>query len=140
MGHLPRVWSFCNIYPSSKIGSGTTIGSYSEIGEGVVIGRNCKIGAYSFIPKGVTIEDDCFIGPRVTFCNDRNPQARGPWKLEYTIVCKGASIGAAAVILPGVIIGHYALVGAGAVVTRDVLPATTVVGVPAHLIDKQQWD
>ena len=128
---LPKVWKPSNIYPSAKIGNGTRVGAFCEIGEDVVIGEDCKIGAFSFIPRGVVIEDEVFVGPRVTFTNDKHPQVKGDWELLYTTVCKGASIGAGAIILPGIIIGEYAHIGAGAVVTRDVLPASTVVGVPA---------
>ena len=80
------------------------------------------------------IEDDVFIGPNVTFTNDKNPRVRGEWELLKTTVKKGASIGAGAVILPGITIGEYALVGAGAVVTRDVPPRAVVVGNPARVI------
>lgn len=110
------------------IGEGCKIHSHVWIGNGVVIGDRVKIQAFSFIPTGVTIEDDVFIGPRVTFTNDKYPPS-GKW--SNTIVKKGASIGACATILPGITIGENAKVGAGAVVTKDVPPNTTVVGIPA---------
>jgi acetyltransferase-like isoleucine patch superfamily enzyme len=131
---IPKIWKPSNVYPSAKLGNGTTVGAFCEIGDKVVIGCNCKIGAYSFIPKGVTIEDDCFIGPRTTFTNDKHPQVRGRWKLLKTRVMKGASIGAGSVILPGLTIGQYAIIGAGSVVTKDVMPAVRVCGCPAHLM------
>ena len=137
MGHIPKIYRFCNIYPSAKLGNGTTVGAFCEIGDSVVVGNNCKIGAYSFIPRGVTIEDDVFVGPRTTFTNDKNPRVSGDWELLYTNVGRGASIGAGSIILPGISIGQYAVIGAGSVVTKDVMPATRVCGCPASpMIDE----
>jgi acetyltransferase-like isoleucine patch superfamily enzyme len=100
----------------------------------VVIGDNCKIKAFVFIPTGVTIEDDVFIGPNVTFTNDKYPKTRGVWELLEIRIKKGASIGANAIILPGLTIGEYALVGAGSVVTKDVPDYATVSGSPARVM------
>lgn len=112
------------------IGSGCIIHSHVWIGDGVVIGNRVKIQAFSFIPQGVTIEDDVFIGPRVTFTNDKNPPSHGVgW--EPILVRSGASIGAGAIILPGITIGRGAKIGAGSVVTKDVPDFTLVYGVPA---------
>ena len=114
-----QVWHYCNIYPTAVLGENCTIGSYCEIGNKVVIGDRCRIEAFCFIPEGVTIEDDVFIGPRVTFTNDKYPPSYGVhWK--PTLVKKNASIGAGAVILPGITIGVSAVIGAGAIVTKDV--------------------
>ena len=131
-----KVWEPANIYPTAYIGEGTVIGMFAEIGDGVVIGKNCKIGGGAFIPKGVVIQDDVFIGPRACFTNDKHPSAKGHWLPLYTYVMKGASIGANATILPGITIFPNARVGAGAVVTKDVLAGQTVVGNPARAIIK----
>lgn len=117
-----------NIHEGATIGSDCVIHSHVWIGEDVKIGNRVKIQAYTFIPNGVTIEDDVFIGPRVTFTNDKKPPS-DTWSNTY--VCKGAAIGACATILPGVRIGVNSMVGAGAVVTKNVMHNTTVVGVPA---------
>lgn len=115
------------------IGNNCTIHSHVWIGDDVLIGDGCRIQAFAFIPTGVEIGDNVFIGPHVCFTNDKNPpSARAHW--QYTIVMKGVSIGANATILPGIFIGEGARVGAGAVVTKDVMPYTTVVGNPARVI------
>jgi acetyltransferase-like isoleucine patch superfamily enzyme len=135
-----------NLY-KCKIGRNCKVDSYVFIEEGVEIGDNCKIKPFVFIPKGVTIEDDVFIGPNVVFTNDRFPRSTNPdgvpksekdWKLERTLIRKGSSIGAGAVILPGIIIGRDAMVGAGSVVTSDVADGATVVGNPARPVDSQR--
>ena len=95
-----------------------------------------KIRTHTFIPSGVIIEDDVFIGPGVVFTNDKFPKSQGEWKLLKTEVKKGASIGAGAVILPGITIGEGAMVGAGSVVIKDVPPFTVVAGNPAEIIKK----
>lgn len=114
-----KSWHFCNIYESAKIGEQCKIGSYVEIGDNVEIGNNCYIESYSFLPAGVKLENDVFIGPRVTFTNDKYPPSGGKhWKT--TLVKQHARIGAGAVICPGITIGVSAIVGAGALVTKDV--------------------
>jgi UDP-2-acetamido-3-amino-2,3-dideoxy-glucuronate N-acetyltransferase len=120
------------------IGRDCKIESFVYIEEGVKIGDRVKIKSNVFIPTGVTIEDDAFIGPNATFTNDKHPRALGEWKLFETVVSKGASIGAHAVILPGIRIGEDALVGAGSVVTENVPPGATVVGNPARMILKSR--
>lgn len=125
-----------------EIGDDTKIGAFVEIGRNVKVGARCKIGAQSFLCDGVTVEDEVFIGPAVTFINDRYPRATtngriqsdADWTIEPTVVKKGASIGAASVIMCGVTIGEGAMIAAGAVVTRDVAGGTTVAGVPTRLI------
>jgi acetyltransferase-like isoleucine patch superfamily enzyme len=133
MGKNVQVFSHVNLY-GCKIGAHTKIGAFVEIQKGVRIGKNCKISSHSFICEGVTIKDDVFIGHGVIFTNDKYPHATGDWKLQKTIVKKGASIGSGATILCGITIGAHALVGAGAVVTKSVAEKTTVVGNPAKII------
>jgi UDP-2-acetamido-3-amino-2,3-dideoxy-glucuronate N-acetyltransferase len=142
VGENVRIYDFVNLY-ECFIGDNSLIATFVEIQKGVVIGKNCKISSHSFICEGVTIEDNVFIGHGVMFTNDKRPRAvnpdgtmRGPedWTLIRTVVKSGASIGSNATILPGIIIGEYALIGAGAVVTKDVPAHSTVVGNPAQLL------
>jgi len=131
-----------NLY-GCEIGAETTVGPFVEIQADVVIGERCKISSHSFICSGVVIEDEVFVGHGVMFTNDRLPRAtteggllQGPddFELEPTVVQHRASIGSGAVILPGVTIGREALVGAGAVVTRDVPDRSIVAGCPARVL------
>lgn len=126
----------CNLYGPGAIGKGCTIAAFVEIGPNVTIGNHCSIGAFAFIPELVIIEDFVFIGPHVCFCNDKHPPSHGGWLIDpvYTVVRKHASIGAGAVILPGITIGERAVVGAGAVVTKMVPAGVTVVGNPARIM------
>lgn len=142
LGEGVRLSSFINLY-GCRIGSETVIGAFVEIQRGATVGERCKISSHSFVCEGVTIEDECFVGHGVMFINDRTPRATRPdgslqtgddWEMIRTLVQRGASIGTGATILGGVTIGTAALVGAGAVVTQDVPPRTTVVGNPAHII------
>ena len=133
IGKNVKIYDQVNLY-GCEIGDNTKIDAFVYIEGRVKIGKNVKIRPFTFICEGVTIEDDVFIGPHVTFTNDKNPRVRGEWKLLETRVKKGASIGAGAVILPGVTIGEYAIVGAGAVVTKDVPSRAIVVGNPARII------
>ena len=142
IGKNAKIWHFCNIYGEEDrmvvIGARTQIGSYSEIKPDVTIGSDCRIQSYCFIPEGVTLEAHIFIGPRVTFTNDKHPdimQTLGDtWKQERTLVKKYASIGACAVINPGVTIGLAAIVGSAANVTKDVRDYAIVAGNPARVI------
>jgi acetyltransferase-like isoleucine patch superfamily enzyme len=133
IGEDTIVREFTNLY-GCKIGKGCKIAAYAEIQRGVKIGDRCKIEAFAFIPTGVTIEDEVFIGPHACFTNDKVPKAVGDWEVTPTLVRKGASIGANATIVCGVTIGENALVGAGAVVTKDVPAYAIVGGVPAKKI------
>ena len=130
-----------NLY-GCRIGDDTKVGAFVEIQKGVTIGRRCKISSHTFVCEGVTIEDEVFVGHGVMFINDRFPRAtadgrlqtEADWSVVPTRVCRGASIGSGAAILCGVTIGEAAMVGAGAVVTRDVPAGATVAGVPARLL------
>lgn len=134
------VQSFTNLYGCS-IGDETNVGPFVEIQRGVVIGARCKIQSHAFVCEGVTIEDEVFVGHGVVFINDKLPRATTEgghlqrakdWILLETTVERRAAIGSAAVVLGGVRIGADAVVGAGAVVTHDVPPGTTVVGPAAR--------
>ena len=134
IGQDTRVWANAHVSAGSVIGSNCTIGEGVHIGPHVVIGNGCKIQNGAQLFEGVMLEDDVFIGPHVVTTNVLTPRAFIDRKTEFkpTLVKRGASIGANATILCGVTIGEYAMVGAGAVVTRDVPPFTCVVGVPAE--------
>jgi UDP-2-acetamido-3-amino-2,3-dideoxy-glucuronate N-acetyltransferase len=138
------VWSFSNLY-GCRIGSRSRIGSFVEVQRGASIGEACKVSSHSFICSGVEIENDVFVGHGVLFINDRFPRATteegapkadADWALLRTVVERGASLGSGAIILGGVRIGARAMVGAGAVVTRDVAPDTVVAGIPA----RERWN
>jgi len=136
IGENTIVRDFVNIF-GCKIGKDCKIAPFVDIQKGVVIGDRCKVEPFAFIPTGVTIEDDVFIGQHVCFMNDKTPKAYDPdWKPMSTLVKKGASIGAGAIIICGNTVGEGALVGAGAVVTKDVPPNTVVVGNPAKVLRK----
>jgi UDP-2-acetamido-3-amino-2,3-dideoxy-glucuronate N-acetyltransferase len=141
LGKNVKIFSFVNLY-GCEIGDNTRIGTFVEIQKNAVVGRNCKISSHTFICEGVHIEDNVFIGHNVTFINDLYPRAtsvsgelqtENDWKVIKTFVKKGASVGSSATILAGVTIGEFAVVGAGAVVTKDVLPHAVVAGVPAKI-------
>ena len=148
LGKDVRLAKFINLY-GCAIGDNTKIGAFVEVQKNAVIGRNCKISSHTFICEGVTIEDDVFIGHGVTFVNDTYPRAtaadgklqtEADWKVEPTLVKKGVSIGSGATILANVTIGERAIVGAGSVVTRDVLPDTIVAGNPVKIIRKVETE
>ncbi len=141
LGENVKLSKFINLYGCS-IGDNTKIGAFVEIQKNSRVGKNCKISSHSFICEGVDIEDEVFVGHGVMFINDSYPRAtsegrlqtEADWKVEKTIVCKGASIGSGATILANVTIGEGALIGAGAVVTKNVPPKAIVAGSPARVL------
>ncbi len=134
VGEGTRVWGFVHVFAGAVIGCDCNICEHVLIENNVVVGDRVTVKCGVQLWDGVTLEDDVFVGPNATFTNDRFPRSRQHLK-EYlkTIVRKGASIGANATILPGVSIGIGAMVGAGAVVTRNVPPYAIVVGNPARI-------
>ncbi len=142
LGKDVKLSQFINLY-GCEVGDKTKIGAFVEIQKNAKVGKNCKISSHTFICEGVIIEDNVFVGHGVTFINDSYPRATTPegqlqsekdWKVEPTLVKKGASIGSGATILAKLVIGENALVGAGSVVTRDVPDNAIVAGNPARLI------
>ena len=133
IGDGTKIWQFCVVLPDAKIGKDCNICSHCFVENDVVIGDNVTIKPMVAICDGVTLEDDVFIGPHVSFTNDRHPKSgnRG-FKLERTVVRKGASIGAGSMVMAGLTIGEGAMVAAGSVVTRDVPPGAMVFGCPAR--------
>lgn len=137
IGENTNVWQFCVVLPNAIIGSNCNICSHCLIENDVLIGNNVTIKSGVQIWDGIEIQENVFIGPNVTFTNDLNPRSKCyPTEFLKTKVCKGASIGANATILPGITIGEGAMVGAGSVVVKNVPANTTVVGNPAKEINK----
>lgn len=137
IGNDTNIWQFCIVFPEAVIGSNTNICAFVLVENEVRIGNNVTIKSGVQIWDGITIEDNVFIGPNVTFTNDRYPRSKNPdWKQESILIQKGATIGANSTILPGVIIGVNAMVGAGSVVTKDVPAGELWMGNPARFIRK----
>jgi acetyltransferase-like isoleucine patch superfamily enzyme len=142
LGKDVKLGKFINLY-GCTIGDETKIGAFVEIQKNAAVGKRCKISSHTFICEGVTIEDHVFVGHGVVFVNDSYPRATNEmgelqtaadWKVEKTLVKNGASIGSGATILANLTIGERAIVGAGAVVTRDVPAGMIVVGNPARVL------
>jgi len=142
LGKNVKLSKFINLYGCS-IGDNTKLGAFVEIQKNARVGMNCKISSHTFICEGVAIEDNVFIGHNVTFINDKYPRATNKsgelqtevdWKVEPTLVKKGASIGSGVTILSKVTIGENAIVGANSLVTKDVPPNCIVVGNPARIL------
>ena len=144
LGKDVKIFNFVNLY-GCKIGDETKLGTFVEVQKGATIGKNCKISSHTFICEGIHIGDGCFIGHGVMFINDKYPRAVNPdgsvqtekdWKLLETYIDDNVSIGSGAIIMGGIKIGKSAMIGAGAVVTKDVPANAVVAGVPARLIKK----
>ena len=142
LGRDVKLSKFINLY-GCEIGDETKIGAFVEIQKNAVVGKRCKISSHTFICEGVTIEDNVFVGHSVTFINDSYPRAttaegglqtEAHWKVERTVVKKGASIGSGSTILSNISIGENAIIGAGSVVTKDVPANSIVAGNPARLL------
>ena len=141
LGQNVKLARFINLY-GCTVGDNTKIGTFVEIQKNATVGKNCKVSSHTFICEGVTIEDNVFIGHGVMFINDSYPRAttgegkmqtEADWKVERTVIRKGASIGSGATILANVTVGENALVGAGSVVTKDVPANAIVKGNPARV-------
>jgi acetyltransferase-like isoleucine patch superfamily enzyme len=142
LGQDVKLAKFVNLY-GCEIGDNTKIGAFVEVQKNAKIGRNCKISSHTFVCEGVTIEDNVFIGHGVMFINDMYPRATASdgglqtekdWKVETTLIRRGASIGSGATILAKVTVGENAIVGAGSVVTRNVPANSIVAGNPARVL------
>ena len=142
LGENVKLADFINLY-GCAIGDDTKIGTFVEIQKNASVGKNCKIQSHTFICEGVIIEDEVFVGHGVTFINDKYPRAtkgdgslrsEQDWRVEPTVVRRGASIGSGATILCNVTIGERAIIGSGSVVTKDVPPHTIVAGNPAMVL------
>ena len=142
LGQGVRLSRFINLY-GCEIGDETKIGAFVEIQKNASVGRRCKISSHTFVCEGVTIEDNVFIGHGVTFINDSYPRAttgegelqtEKDWRVEKTVIKRGASVGSGSTILSNVVVGENAIVGAGSVVTRDVPANTIVAGNPAKIL------
>jgi UDP-2-acetamido-3-amino-2,3-dideoxy-glucuronate N-acetyltransferase len=134
LGAGTKVWQFCHVMAKARLGARCVLGQNVMIGPGVIIGDGCKLQNNVSVYAGVTLEDEVFCGPSCVFTNVLTPRAFIERKSEFlpTLVRRGATIGANATVICGVTIGCYAMVGAGAVVTRDVIDFALVIGNPAR--------
>lgn len=145
VGAGTRVWAYAHVLPAVQIGTNCNIGDHAFVETGARIGNNVTVKNHVCIWEGVTIEDDCFLGPHAVFTNDQFPrsprmkEAAGRYQnkqdwLKRTIVERGCSIGANATILPGIHLGAYSMIAAGATVTKDVPPHALMMGSPARQV------
>jgi acetyltransferase-like isoleucine patch superfamily enzyme len=142
LGKDVKLSKFINLY-GCAIGDESKIGAFVEIQKNASVGKRCKISSHTFVCEGVEIQDNVFIGHGVTFINDSYPRAttasgelqtEADWKVEKTVVGKGASVGSGSTILSNITIGENAIVGAGSVVTKNVPANAVVAGNPAKLL------
>jgi UDP-2-acetamido-3-amino-2,3-dideoxy-glucuronate N-acetyltransferase len=135
IGDGTYVWQYTIILKNAKIGNNCNINCHVFIENGAIIGNNVTIKPGVYVWDGITIEDNVMIGPNVTFTNDKLPRSKNTnYKMELTTVKIGASIGAGAIILCGIEIGEYALIGAGALVTKSIPARALAVGAPAQVV------
>jgi len=134
IGDGTKVWHFVHVRENAEIGRNCVLGDYVYVGKGVKIGNGAKLENRATVYEGVKIEDKVFVGPHVTFTNDLYPRSfRTDWKIVETLVKEGTSIGAGSVVVCGVTIGEYALIGAGSVVTEDIPSHAVAYGNPAEV-------
>ncbi|MDQ2743632.1 MAG: acetyltransferase [Chloroflexota bacterium] len=142
IGPHTKVWNYTIIRRKTRIGADTNVGSWVVIDPEVQIGNNVKIHSYVGISRPMIIEDGVFVGPYVMCANDARPRAINPdgtlqtdedWEARQIRICAGASIGSHCVLLPGITVGRYAMIGAGAIVTRNVPERAIVLGVPGRV-------
>ena len=136
IGAGTQIWQHCVILEGATIGEKCNINYNVFIENDVIIGNNVTVKCGVYLWDGITIEDNVQIGPNVTFTNDKYPRAKQPFKLQRTKILKNASIGAASIILGGVIIGENAMIGAGSIVTKDVPANELWFGQPAKFVRK----
>lgn len=143
IGEETKIWNEAQVRENARVGRECVIGKGVYIGEGVVVGDRCKMENRVSLFEGATLEDGVFVGPHVAFLNDKRPRAVTPdgrlktaadWTVSPTRAREGAAIGGGALILPGVTVGRWAMVGSGTVVTRDVPDFALVIGNPGRLI------
>lgn len=136
IGPGTRIWRFCHVMSGARIGAGVSLGQGCFVATDAHLGDRVRVQNHVSVFAGVSLEDDVFVGPGVVFTNVRNPRVTSPHRGPYltTVVRRGATIGANATVLCGICVGERAFVGAGAVVTRDVVPHALVVGSPARVV------
>ncbi|MBO0368781.1 N-acetyltransferase [Pseudomonas putida] len=139
IGQGSRIWQFAVVLNGARIGKDCNICAHTFIEGGVTVGDNVTVKCGVYLWEGITVEDNVFIGPNATFTNDRQPRSKQyPDSFEKTVLKRGCSIGANATLLPGITVGESAMVGAGAVVTKDVPAYSVVAGNPAKVIRELQ--
>ena len=139
IGQGSRIWQFAVVLNGARIGKDCNICAHTFIEGGVTVGDNVTVKCGVYLWEGITVEDNVFIGPNATFTNDRQPRSKQyPDSFEQTVLKRGCSIGANATLLPGITVGESAMVGAGAVVTKDVPAYSVVAGNPARVIRELQ--